>query len=96
MSGCTWKAPKEVAGSKIIIIIICINNTKEYYPEIWYRNHFIKRNYCKGIESLPENSNFLISIFLWFDGVDLWYFKHMLFDSTELTVWNIWGLRHLV
>ena len=36
VSGCTWKAPKEVAGSKIIIIIIWIKNTKEYYPEIWF------------------------------------------------------------
>ena len=40
------------------------------------------------------NSDFLIFISLKPNGVNLWYFKLILFDLTELIVWNIKGLRH--
>ena len=46
-----------------------------------------------GIEFLPPTQ------FFWSlqpHGANLWYFKHVVFDLTEITVWNIKSLRHLV
>ena len=40
------------------------------------------------------NSDFLIQISLKSNVVKLWYFKLILFNLTELIVWNIKGLRH--
>ena len=42
------------------------------------------------------NSNFLISISLQPDGVNLRYVNLRLIDLTEFIVWNISGLRHWV
>ncbi len=51
-------------------------------------------SYKKGIESL--SLIFLISKSLQPDVVNLWYFKLILFDLTEVIVWNIDGLRHWI
>ena len=40
------------------------------------------------------NSDFLIPISLKPNVVNLWYFKLILFDLTELIAWNVKGLRH--
>ena len=42
------------------------------------------------------NWNFLITISLQPDDVNLWYFKLTLFDLSEFIAWNIKGLRHWV
>ena len=41
-------------------------------------------------------SDFLISISLQSDDVNLWYFKLKLLGLTEFIVWNIKGLQHWV
>ena len=41
--------------------------------------------------SLATNSDFLITISLQLDGVNLLYFKLRLFDITEFIVWNIFS-----
>ena len=48
-------------------------------------NRKMKRNWVLVIKS-----NFLISIFLQPDGVNLWYFKLRLFDLGEFLVWHIY------
>ena len=50
----------------------------------------------KGIEFLPQTSEFIIPISLKFNGANLWYFKLTLFDIITVIVWNIKGLRDWV
>jgi len=57
------------------------------------RNKNLHCLYCKMKRNwvLVLNSNFLISIFLQPNGVNLWYFKLRLFELGEFLVWNIYN-----
>ena len=52
------------------------------------------QNFRLDERSNGSNLNFLISLCLQHESVNLWYFKLKLFDVTELIFLNIKGLRY--